>query len=264
VPGVPCPLVPYAVDYEFIPMEDGGIDIVCGVAKNLRTGETRRRRRDEMGPAPFFDCGAEAVLVAYNAQAEMEAHRAMGWLLPDNVICLYAEHMLDTNGADISEDVQGRGGSLLAAMKSNGLPARHAGEKKNTIDCILAGPPYSAEEWLTFLDYCQQDTDDAAALFHVLWDRLSAGNAFYLPQALLRGEYAKAMADMARTGCPVNAELHDLIIARWPQLRSALINSVSHYGLFDEQGTFKQDRFAAVVESLGAEDIWPRTPVRTG
>ena len=110
-----------------------------------------------------------------------------------------------------------------------------------------------------FLDYCQQDVDDAAALFRVLWDRMSAENAFYLPQALLRGEYAKAMADMARAGCPVNVGLHDLIIARWPQLRSALIQSVSHYGLFDEQEIFKQDRFAVVVESLGAGDIWPRT-----
>ena len=139
----PCPLTLYAVDYEFIPLDGGGMDLVCGVAQNLRTGETRRRRRDEMGSAPFFDCGPDAVLVAYNAQAEMEAHRAMGWPLPDNVICLYAEHMLDTNGADVSEDVQGRGGSLLAAMKCNGLPARHAGEKKSTIDRILAGPPYS-------------------------------------------------------------------------------------------------------------------------
>ena len=102
-----CPLIPYAVDYEFIPLDDGGMDIVCGVAQNLLTGETRRRWRDEMGSSPFFDCGPEAVLVAYNAQAEMEAHRAMGWTLPANVICLFAEHMLDTNGADMSGGSQG-------------------------------------------------------------------------------------------------------------------------------------------------------------
>jgi hypothetical protein len=126
VPGEPCPLIPFAVDYEFIPLDGGGMDIVCGVAKNLLTGETRRRWRDEMGSSPFFDCGPEAVLVAYNAQAEMEAHRAMGWTLPKNVICLYAEHMLDTNGADIPGVPQGRRGSLLTAMKCNGLPVRHA------------------------------------------------------------------------------------------------------------------------------------------
>ena len=257
--GTPCPLTPYAVDYEFIPLDGGGMNIVCGVAQNLRTGQTWRRWHDEMGSAPFFDCGPDAVLVAYNAQAEMESHRAMGWPLPENVICLFAEHMLDTNGADVSDVPQGRG-SLLAAMKCNGLPARHAEEKKGMIDRILAGPPYPAEEKLAILDYCQQDVDDAAGLFHLLWDRMSAGDLFYLPQALLRGEYAKAMADMTRTGCPVDVGLHDLIIARWPRLRSALIDSVSHYGIFDEQGTFKQGRFAVVVESLGAGDIWPRSP----
>ena len=138
--GPPCPLTPYAVDYEFIPLDGGGMNIVCGVAQNLRTGQTWRRWRDEMGSAPFFDCGPDAVLVAYNAQAEMESHRAMGWPLPENVICLFAEHMLDTNGADVSDGPQGRG-SLLAAMKCNGLPARHAEEKKGMIDRILAGPP---------------------------------------------------------------------------------------------------------------------------
>jgi DNA polymerase I len=51
-----------------------------------------------------------------------------------------------------------------------------------------------------------------------------------------------------------------LIIARWSHIRSALINSVSRYGLFDEHETFKHDRFAVVVEGLGAGDIWPRTP----
>jgi DNA polymerase I len=146
VSGISCPLTPHAVDYEFIPLDDGGIDVVCGVSQNLRTGETRRRWRDEMETEPFFDCGPGAVLVAYNAQAEMEAHRAMGWPLPDNVICLYAEHMLDTNGADIPGVSQGRRGSLLTAMKCNGLAARQVEEKKSMIDRILAGPPYSAEE----------------------------------------------------------------------------------------------------------------------
>ena len=82
------PLAPFAVDYEFIPTDDGGMEVICGVAQNLRTGETLRRFGDEMGGAPFFDVGRGAVLIAYNAQAEMEAHIALGWPLPQNVICL--------------------------------------------------------------------------------------------------------------------------------------------------------------------------------
>ena len=88
---------------------------------------------------------------------------------------------------------------------------------------------------------------------------MSADNSHYAPQALLRGAYSKAMAAMTRTGCPVNVQLHDLIISRWPTIRRALIDSVSEYGIFDDEGVFKHDRFATVVESVGAADIWPRT-----
>ena len=256
--GARLPLTAYSVDYEYIPLDDGGLDVVCGVAKNLRTGESVRRWRDEMGRAPFFDCGPNTVLIAHNAQAEMEAHLAMGWPFPRNVICTYAEHMLDTNGADVPVSPDARG-SLLAALKCNDLPARHATEKSSAIARILAGPPYSAEEKLEILDYCQQDVDDAAALFEVLWDGLSAENPRYLAQALLRGEYCKAMAAMTHTGLPVNVPLHDALVENWPNIRRAQIDSVSHYGIFDADGTFKQDRFAVVVESLGAADIWPRT-----
>lgn len=252
------PLTPYAVDYEYIPRVDGGLDVVCGVAMNLRTGETLRRWRNEMARAPFFDYGAGSVLIAYNAQAEMEAHLAMGWPFPENVICLFAEHMLDTNGADLPVSTEARG-SLLAALKCNDIPARHATEKEGLIARILAGPPYSTTEKGKILDYCQQDVEDAAALFRVLWKRMSAGNSHYLPQALLRGAYAKALATMTRTGCPVNVPLHDLIISEWSTIRRGLIDSVSGYGVFDEKGVFKQDRFAVIVEGLGAGDIWPRT-----
>ena len=244
----------YAVDYEYIPRDDGGLDVVCGVVKNLFTGHTERRWRDEMGRAPFFDCGPGAVLVAYNAQAEMEAHIAMGWRFPENVICLYAEHMLDTNGADLPVAPNARG-SLLAALKCNNLPARQATEKKGLIDRILAGPPYSAEEKLAILDYCQQDVDDAASLFEVLWQRMSANNSYYRHQALLRGAYAKALATMTRTGCPANVPLHDVIVSNWSRVRQGLRDSVAHYGILDEKGAFKHDRFTTVVEGIGAAGI---------
>ena len=256
--GARLPLTPYAVDYEYIPRDDGGLDVVCGVVKNLFTGHTERRWRDEMGRTPFFDCGPEAVLVAYNAQAEMEAHIALGWPFPGNVICLYAEHMLDTNGADLPVAPNARG-SLLAALKCNNLPARQATEKKGLIDRILAGPPYSAEEKLAILDYCQQDVDDAASLFEVLWQRMSANNSYYLHQALLRGAYAKALATMTRTGCPANVPLHDVIVSNWSRVRQGLRDSVAHYGIFDEKGAFKHDRFTTVVEGIGAAGIWPVT-----
>ncbi len=257
--GVRLPFIPIAVDYEYIPLSDGGLDVVCGVAKNLLTGEITRVWRDEMDRTPFFEFGHSAMLIAHNAQAEMEAHLAMGWAFPTNVYCTYAEHMNDTNEADIPMGSSARGG-LLAALKCNGLEAREATEKKSVIERILAGPPYSDAEKIEILSYCQQDVDDAEALFWALFNRLSASNPHYLNQALLRGEYAKSLAKMTRTGLPINVPLHDAIVTNWDTVKGELISSVRHYGIFDNEGTFKYDRFATIVESLGASDIWPRTP----
>jgi len=256
--GVRPPFTPIAVDFEYIPLRDGGLEIVCGVSKNLITGEITRRWRDEMGGSPFFDCGPGAMLIAHNAQAEMEAHLALGWALPINVYCTFAEHMLDTNGADVPMGSNARGG-LLAALKCNGIEAREAAEKKNIVERILAGPPYSAEEKNMILRYCQQDVDDAGDLFWSLFNRLNLKNPHYMDQALLRGEYSKAMARMTVTGLPTNVPLHDAIVTNWPNIKQELISSVKHYGIFDVDGTFKYDRFATIVESFGAADIWPRT-----
>jgi len=55
---------------------------------------------------------------------------------------------------------------------------------------------------------------------------------------------------MTRTGCPIDVPLHDLIVSKWPTIRRALIDSVSRYGIFDEEGVFKHERFAVVVEGL--------------
>lgn len=252
------PLTPYAVDYEYIPQDDGDLKIVCGVAKNLFSGATERRWRDEMGRAPFFDCGPNAVLVAHNAQAEIEAHLALGWSLPCNVICTFAEHMLDTNGADVPVPYNARG-SLLAALKCNNIAARQDTEKRNTVQRILKGPPYSEQEKSNILAYCEQDVDDVSVLFSHLWERGSRDNPHYLDQALLRGEYSKSMGIMTRVGMPVNVPLHDTIVTNWPLIRNALLESVGHYGIFDKNGTFKHERFATVIDALGASDIWPRT-----
>ena len=166
--------------------------------------------------------------------------------------------MCDTNGADVPVPYNARGG-LLAALKCNNIDARQATDKKNIVERILQGPPYSAQEKAAILDYCEQDVVDAAELFSVLWERGSRDNSHYLDQALLRGEYSKSMAVMSRVGMPVNAPLHDAVVMNWTKIKRTLLESVSHFGIFDKDGTFKHDRLAVVIDDLGASDIWPRT-----
>lgn len=212
----------------------------------------------ELGPRPPYPIGSDAVLVAYNAQAEVEAHLSLGWPPPRNIIDLYAEHMRLTNGLSVAEmrGVEvGRRGSLLAALRAHGLPSRESESKRAIIERILAGPPYSAEDQQRIFDYCTEDVDDAALLLEVLLPQMEPG---WLDAALLRGTNCIALAHMARNGHPVDAELHDTIVRCWDPIRRGLIESVAPYGVYKDYH-FNHRLFEDLLFRVGADQLWPTT-----
>jgi hypothetical protein len=212
------PLRPISVDFEYIPQDGGTLEVVCVVTRDLWSREVTRRWRDELGALPPYPIGPETVLVAHNAQAEIEAHLSLGWPVPMNIIDTFAENMLVTNGLSSAEmrgvPVNARG-SLLAALKAHGLPHRAHEAKRALITRILAGPPYSVEERSAILNYCQEDVDDTACLLDALLPKMRESGPGWLEQALVRGRYAVALAHMTRNGCPIDADLHDRVVARW-------------------------------------------------
>jgi hypothetical protein len=78
------------------------------------------------------------------------------------------------------------------------------------------------------------------------------------PRAKLRGRFMAAAARMERTGIPIDAPLHQRMVANWEPIKRHLIAEVDRvYGVFEE-ATFKRDRFA---QYLRTNDIpWPRLP----
>ena len=249
-----------SVDYEFIPQADGTVDTVCGVAMEVATRETWKAWRDEMSSRhPFFPVGPDVALVAHNAAAEVGVHMDMGWPLPVHVIDTYAEHMLPTNEVALPNGMHRLArGNLLAARRCQGLKSRAVEEKRGMIDRILAGSPYDECTRTEILGYCTKDVEDTAEVWSGLHSTLSARSPKYLEQALLRGEFAKAQAAMLRCGCPVDVELHDRLAARWGDVRHALIDSVSHFEVF-ERGHFNLALFTRLLERIGALDGWPMT-----
>lgn len=144
-------------------MDDGTMRVICLVAKDLWTGEVTSRFGDELGQKAPFPTGPNSLVVAYFAAAEIEAFWALGWDLPVNVIDLYAEHMRLTNGLPTTEMhgvPSGTRGSLLAALRCHGLPAREHESKRRAIRKILAGPPFDAATRKEILDYCQESERD--------------------------------------------------------------------------------------------------------
>ena len=111
---------------------------VCMVAQEIRTGRVIRLWRNELlalTRAPF-DVGASALFVAYFASAEFGCFLELGWALPENVIDLYVEHRVETNG---EKTLCGDG--LLGALALRGLGHIDAGEKDEMRRLILDQPP---------------------------------------------------------------------------------------------------------------------------
>jgi hypothetical protein len=127
-----------------------------------------------------------------------------------------------------------------------------ASEKQEMRELAMRGGPYSAEERIALLDYCQTDVDALPKLLEKLIDRVD------LPYSLLRGRYMRAVATMEHRGIPIDVDTLDCMREHWPSIQEKLIRRVDPRGEVFDGRTFKQDRWAAY---LVRNDIsWPRLP----
>lgn len=97
-------------DFEFRAAPGERPEPVCMVAREVRSGRTIRLWGDELtSSACPYSTAADTLFVAYYASAEMGCHRALGWPMPTNVLDLYAEFRVQTNGMKLQH---GRGCSV--------------------------------------------------------------------------------------------------------------------------------------------------------
>jgi DNA polymerase I len=239
----------WCVDFEF--RSDPGENpwVVCMVASELNSGREIRMWRDELlalRKAPF-DTGHDVAIIAYYSSAEIGCFLELGWPLPVNIIDLFPEHRVETNGRKLP-----CGNGLLGALAVRGLAHIDAGEKEAMRQLIFGQRAWSRAEQSAIMNYCATDVAGLIALFPVMAASID------WPRAKIRGRYMAAAARMERTGIPIDAPLHQRLVANWDLIKQHLIAEVDRaYGVF-EKGTFKRDRFA---QYLHANRIpWPRLP----
>lgn len=236
----------WAVDFEFIAGDGEQPSPVCMVYKNLHTGEVCRLWQDELRQrrhAPL-STGSDSLFIAYYASAELGCFLALGWPMPERILDLCAEFRCITTGLPVP---CGRG--LLGAMAYFGLDSISVGEKKEMIELILRGGPYTPDQRAEILNYCGSDVAALAVLLPQMLPYID------LPRALLRGRYMAAAARMEWTGVPIDTETLSVLRTRWDAIRGGLVADIdAGYGVFDGL-TFKADRWAAFLQ---AHDIpWP-------
>lgn len=240
----------FLIDFEFRPengREGNTSEPVCLVVKDFLSGVTSRYWKDDIhsrSSAPF-SVGHDALCVAYFASAEMDCFLKLGWQLPENVLDLYVEFRCLTNGT-----TPPNGAGLLGALLYFGLPTIAAQHKDAMRDLTLRGGPWSEQEQINLLDYCETDVVALELLLPAMMPTLD------LPRALMRGRYMKAVSHMHTTGTPIDTQMQLEIAAYWDQIQDALIEEIdASYGVFEGR-TFKAKNWADYLQKEGI--AWPR------
>jgi hypothetical protein len=190
----PAPKAAWIIDFEFR-ADAGERPIVwCLVALGVFSGRELRFWRDDllkMRRAPF-DTGADVVVAAYFAQAEWSCFGALGWPLPAQPICLFAEFRAFTNRY-IPKGVKDLRG-LYDALEWAKLPRGDVARKNDMRELAKtkARGMWSETEKEALIHYCADDVHRTAALYlrmlHLDFD---------WPQARFRGLYTLAVASRA-------------------------------------------------------------------
>jgi hypothetical protein len=234
----------WAVDFEFSAPPGERPDPHCLVAWELRSGRKIRLWRNQFGPLPPYATDADSLFVAYYASAELGCHRVLGWPTPLRVLDLFTEFRDLTNGLETPF-----GNSLLGALAYFGFDAMSVIEKKGMRDLAIRGGPFTNEERMALLDYCEEDVAGLARLLPAMLSRID------LPRALLRGRYMAAAAAMEHNGTPIDMSTLQLARWHWADIKDDLIAAIDHYGVYDGR-IFKVGRFEALLARLGIR--WPR------
>jgi DNA polymerase I len=249
--GLPYKYV-WAIDFEYVAQPGSLPDVVCMVARELGSDRLIRTWQGEFKPNPPFDVGDDALFVAYTASAEMGCFMQLGWPMPTNVLDLYVEFRNETNGLALPH---GRG--LLGALSHHALSSITKEEKQDMRDLVLAGGPWTDQQRLDILAYCQSDADSLGPLLERMLPRITA-RPNGLSNALLRGAYMKTVAVMEHNGVPIDAETLNRLRANWTAIKTELIREVDRdYRVYDGDA-FRAGRFDTYLASMGINN-WPRS-----
>lgn len=237
----------WLVDFEYTgPMGERPTP-VCVVAHELRSGRKVRVWEDDLRrmTAPPYDVGQDSLFVAYYASAELGCHLVLGWPMPANVLDLFSEFRLATNGLHLPS-----GSGLLGALVFFGLDAMPGVEKATMRTLVLRGGPWTDGERASILDYCQNDVVALARLLPRMVPDID------VPRALLRGRYMAAAARIEHVGVPIDQDALAIVREHWRATQDRLIAEIDRgYRVFEER-TFKASRWETWLADRNI--AWPR------
>jgi DNA polymerase-1 len=241
----------WGFDFEFTPKPGEHHDVVCLCAHELRSGQTIRLWRDQLGAAPPYSTAANSLFVCFVANAELACHLALNWPLPASVLDLSPEFRCIVNGRHVPEGKGLLGALAYYKIHSIGSKRKAAMQKR-----VIEGGPFSDAEREQILDYCQSDVDALAELLVKMLPDIDLGVALY------RGASVATAALMEHRGVPIDMEIFSQLQdpRKWAGVRDAMVPAVdAKYGVYvkDKNGewSFNAERFAGYLARNGID--WP-------
>jgi DNA polymerase I len=239
-------------DFEFVARPGERPDVVCLAAHELRTGQTLRLWRDQLGPTPPYRTDKRVLFISFVANAECACHLALGWPLPATVLDLSPVFRNLTNGCPTPE-----GKGLIGALRWYGLDALDSKKKDAMRDRIIEGWPFTPEEQQQILTYCHGDVDSLLRLL----PKILADPDFDLGVALHHGEFAAISAATEHNGVPIDMEIFPELADKntWRSVRDNMVPTIdAQYGVYvcDANGdwSFDMERFGAYLKREGILD----------
>ena len=241
----------WLADFEYALSPEGRPIPVCMVAHEGydRKPKLRLFAEDLIPERPPIDFHDRVLFVSYNAVAELSCFLVLGWPTPKRILDLYVEFIFIRN--TISTE-SASGNKLLQALAHFGLDSLDATEKREMQQLALRGGPFSTEERIALLNYCESDV--------VALKRLTPRIIAKLPDwtaALFRGRYMVAVTKMNATGIPIDVDRFSRTMSVREQIVLKLTENANLKHDVFEEGKFKVAKFAKLLEEKGI--AWPET-----
>jgi|HubBroStandDraft_6_1064221.scaffolds.fasta_scaffold14553_2 DNA polymerase-1 len=245
------------IDTEFRLDEDYRQHVVCLVAHDWPSGRISRLWLDDNENQAFqLPCDEATLWVAFVAGAELRSMLALHHPLPKRVLDLHVEnHWLCNIQESPTERARKKDEnslSLVATLRRFGCDSMAAEEKEEMIELILRGGPYTVQQELDILDYCETDVNGLDALLPKMLPKIDTR------RAIARGSYIIEVARIEDRGVPIDVPRLETMRARGNDLILHLISEQPHIDVYDGT-TFNQKKFEALLVRNGLANGWRRT-----
>ena len=254
-----------SVDSEFRASDYGDkTETVCFVYKDLKTGQ----RFDCTKPEDILDLPFphdETVFVCFYATAEADAWINWNIPLPYRIIDLWIENKnIVQDGIEREAGFYGLLG-VARRFKIDGKYIISDKEKEFFRKLIVNNKTYTDNEFKSIVDYCAKDTVLCGMLLKPTLDHIDlrlkeTPPDVRLNQMFLRG-YQKALeAKLYNWGINVDLEQYEKFNKYWPRAKQRYLERKNKLiDVYDENGTFKKEKFEKLLERNKLHKIWPRT-----